>query len=152
MIVLDASAAVELLLGTALGQRVARRIRLLEVSVHVPHLLDLEIAQTLRRYVRTERLPPARGKLALEHLLQLDFVRHRKKKATKNPVLLGKHTVSRGPKDGSVAIDGDRGAKMVIVMGGGEGQNVASTGRTRPVLAHLFHSEVKSSAPAATDP
>ncbi|MFQ5739236.1 MAG: type II toxin-antitoxin system VapC family toxin, partial [Acidobacteriota bacterium] len=52
-------------------------IRLVDVSVHVPHLLDLEIAQTLRRYVRTGSLPAARGKLALEHLRQLDFVRHR---------------------------------------------------------------------------
>ena len=52
MIVVDASAAVELLLGTARGAAVAERIFDPAESLHAPELLDLEIAQVLRRYER----------------------------------------------------------------------------------------------------
>ena len=55
MIVLDASAAVEYLLGTAAGARVAERIGGRE-TVHAPHLIDVEIAQVLRRLVRSGEL------------------------------------------------------------------------------------------------
>ena len=42
MIVLDASAALELVLLTSTGQRVAGLIEFREETLHAPHLIDLE--------------------------------------------------------------------------------------------------------------
>lgn len=44
LIVLDASAVDELLLNTATGQKIARRIRDPQITLHAPHLVDLEVA------------------------------------------------------------------------------------------------------------
>src|SRR5687768_4201836 len=52
LIVLDASAIVELLLGTARGRAVASRLEDPAVGLHVPHLADVEVTQALRRYER----------------------------------------------------------------------------------------------------
>jgi predicted nucleic acid-binding protein len=49
VIVLDASAAVELVLRTPTGARVAARLRGLGETLHAPHLLDVEVASVLRR-------------------------------------------------------------------------------------------------------
>ena len=49
MIVLDASAVLELLLGTELGRAIAKRIADPALGLHVPHHLDVEVAQALRR-------------------------------------------------------------------------------------------------------
>lgn len=76
MIVLDASALVELLLGTSLGRVIAGRIADPEVSLHVPHLADVEVAQTLRRYVREGELDAASASAALGDLRTLDMERH----------------------------------------------------------------------------
>ena len=43
MIVLDASALVELILGTSAGHGVAARIADPAVGLHVPHLADIEV-------------------------------------------------------------------------------------------------------------
>jgi predicted nucleic acid-binding protein len=77
LIVLDASAALGLLLNTSSGQRIADRIRSPRVSLHAPHLIDLEVAQALRRYAMTHAVSSARGRQALEHLRQLDLARYR---------------------------------------------------------------------------
>jgi len=76
MIVLDASAVLELLLNTTIGQSVARRIAPPHLSLHAPHLLDLEVAQVLRRYVRAGHLSSVRALQALRDLLQLDLARY----------------------------------------------------------------------------
>ena len=76
MIVLDASAVVELLLGTKLGGSIATRIADPEIGLHVPHLLDVEVAQALRRYVRSGDVDAASGAEALENLRALDLERH----------------------------------------------------------------------------
>ena len=76
MIVLDASAVVELLLGTLLGRSVAARIAEPGLSLHVPHLVDVEVAQTLRRFVRSADLDAASAEQALEELRALDLERH----------------------------------------------------------------------------
>ena len=47
MIVLDASALVELLLGTEQGRSIGARIADPTLGLHVPHLADVEVAQTL---------------------------------------------------------------------------------------------------------
>lgn len=76
MIVLDASAVVELVLGTEAGREVARRIADPELSLHAPHLLDVEVAQVVRRYVLGGQVSEERGRLALEVLAELDVDRH----------------------------------------------------------------------------
>ena len=47
-----------------------------EVSLHAPHLLDVEVAQALRRYVRGGTIGADRAELAFEHLAQLGVVRY----------------------------------------------------------------------------
>jgi predicted nucleic acid-binding protein len=76
LIVLDASAVLELLLNTTAGQRVAERIRPPEVSLHAPYLLDVEVTQVLRRYVHSGALTAERGRVALGYLAQLDVARY----------------------------------------------------------------------------
>ncbi len=76
MIVLDASCLVELVLGTRLGRAVAARIADPAESLHIPHLADVEVTQTLRRYVREGELDPAAAKEAIDVLRSLDLDRH----------------------------------------------------------------------------
>lgn len=76
MIVLDASALVEILLATHVGLRIGERIRPPEISLHAPHLIDLEVAQTVRRYVLGGEIDAKRAGLALECLKQLDLTRY----------------------------------------------------------------------------
>ncbi len=76
MIVLDASAVVELLLGTAEGAAVARRIDDPSIGLHAPHLLDVEVVQVVRRYVLAGQIGAERGKLAVDLLMALDLTRH----------------------------------------------------------------------------
>jgi predicted nucleic acid-binding protein len=76
MLVLDASALVELLLGTEPGRVIAERVSDPEVGLHVPHLADVEVAQALRRYVREGEIDLAAGTAALAALRDLDLERH----------------------------------------------------------------------------
>ena len=76
MIVLDASAVVELLTGTALGRQITVRIADPALGLHVPHLLDVEVTQALRRYARTGELNGLSAKAALDDLRDLDLTRH----------------------------------------------------------------------------
>ncbi|MBI5535964.1 MAG: type II toxin-antitoxin system VapC family toxin [Deltaproteobacteria bacterium] len=76
MIVLDASAAIELLLGTDRGILVASRIAPESETLHAPHLLDLEVAQVLRRYEASGHATADRCKKALIDLSDLDIARY----------------------------------------------------------------------------
>ncbi len=76
MIVLDASAVVDLLLGTDRGREVAARVADPTIGLHVPHLVDLEVAQALRRYARNKELESASALTALEDFRELDLTRH----------------------------------------------------------------------------
>lgn len=76
MIVLDASGAVEFLLNTAAGKRLAARLADETEVVHVPHLIDLEITQVLRRYVLLGTLSGRMGALALDRWRSLDVERY----------------------------------------------------------------------------
>jgi predicted nucleic acid-binding protein len=76
VIVLDASAAIELLLRTAVGQVVAKRIAAPSTSLHAPYLLDLEVAQVLRRYCSQQMLSSARARVALDDLGALKLTRY----------------------------------------------------------------------------
>jgi predicted nucleic acid-binding protein len=50
LIVVDASALLEILLRTPAALTVERRLFDAGESLHAPHLVDLEVAQVLRRY------------------------------------------------------------------------------------------------------
>ncbi len=76
MIVLDASAAIELLLSTELGKVIARRLEDAEMGLHAPHLIDVEVAQALRRYVREGEIDSFQAETALTELRSLDLARH----------------------------------------------------------------------------
>lgn len=75
MIVLDASVTVELLLNSELGHRVAERIADPDLALHAPQLLDLEVAQALRRYVAASLISAETGRTALEGLGELGITR-----------------------------------------------------------------------------
>ena len=76
MIVLDASAAIDWLLQTAAGQRIGTRIYLRGESLHAPHLLDLEVAQVLRRLVRETAVSAQRADQAIQDLMSLRVTRY----------------------------------------------------------------------------
>jgi len=76
LIVLDASAVLELLLVTDKGRAVAERIAPLQETLHAPHLIDLEVAQVLRRYVSRGQIDPQRAREAFDDLRDLDLNRY----------------------------------------------------------------------------
>lgn len=77
MIVLDASAVIEWLIKSPVGTEVDRRLfAFAPVTLHVPHLLDVEIAQVLRRYVREKMMTASRGEEALQDLHDLPLNRY----------------------------------------------------------------------------
>jgi predicted nucleic acid-binding protein len=75
VIVLDASAVLELLLKTEGGEAVQRRIAGNQ-TLHAPHLVDVEVAQVLRRYCASEALDGRRAAVALQDLMALDVHRY----------------------------------------------------------------------------
>jgi predicted nucleic acid-binding protein len=76
VIVLDASAAIEWLLQSPVGLKIDHRIFARSESLHAPHLLDVEVAQVLRRYVRDKTITARRGQEALEDLGDLPLSRY----------------------------------------------------------------------------
>jgi predicted nucleic acid-binding protein len=76
LIVVDASAILEVLLQTPEASRVSRRIFATGETLHAPHLLDLEIAQVLRRYFRLGVISADRGADALADLSDLPLHRY----------------------------------------------------------------------------
>lgn len=76
MIVVDASVILELLLNRSPAKQIARRILNPAETLHVPHLLDLEVAQVLRRYVLGGEVDPGRAALALNDLADLPLIRY----------------------------------------------------------------------------
>jgi predicted nucleic acid-binding protein len=76
VIVVDASALLEILLQTELGARVEARLFRNDDELHVPHLVDVEIVQGLRRLVRTGELASGRAEEAIADLTDLDLHRH----------------------------------------------------------------------------
>lgn len=74
MRVIDASAVVELILATDAGRSVADAIE--GRTLHAPHLLDLEVASVLRRYVLLGVLSADEGTQACVDLLDLDIRRY----------------------------------------------------------------------------
>jgi predicted nucleic acid-binding protein len=76
VIVLDGSAAIDWLLQTDAGQRIEKRIYSRGESLHAPQLLDVEVAQVLRRLVREGAVSAQRAEQALQDLLDLRVTRY----------------------------------------------------------------------------
>ena len=76
VIVVDASAILELLLNTEEAQRIVERILAEGETLHAPHLLDLEVAQVLCRYSAGGELDPQRGQEALQDFLDFPISRY----------------------------------------------------------------------------
>lgn len=75
MKVVDASAVLEVLLQTRSAAAV--EAKLFDGStLHAPHLLDLEVAQVLRRFEQAGRIGPERAGQALEDLLAFSIERY----------------------------------------------------------------------------
>lgn len=75
MIVLDASAAIELLLNSPTGTRLATRLKSTEEGIHVPHLIDLEIGQALREFTVSGVVEDHIAANALDDWLSIDVAR-----------------------------------------------------------------------------
>jgi predicted nucleic acid-binding protein len=76
VIVLEASAAIDWLLQTAVGKQIEGRIYERGESLHAPHLLDLEVAQVLRRLVREVSISAPRADQAITDLIDLRVTRY----------------------------------------------------------------------------
>lgn len=74
--VVDASAMVEWLLQLPLADAVGERWADPDVSLNAPHLLGVEVAQVVRRYVLAGELSAVRGEQALTDLADLDVTHH----------------------------------------------------------------------------
>ena len=76
MIVIDSSTVIEVLLRTNRALRIERRIFSPGETLHAPHLLDLEVAQVLRRYSVTGQMDPERGQQAVGDLADFPITRY----------------------------------------------------------------------------
>ena len=75
MIVVDASVLLEALLRTPAAMAVERRLFDARQTLHAPHLIDVEVAQVIRRYAANGEIDSERGRAALADLA--DFPLHR---------------------------------------------------------------------------
>jgi len=73
--VVDASAVLEALLRTPAAAAVERRLFAPSQTLHAPHLIDVEVAQVVRRYAANGEIDAERGRMALADLA--DFPLHR---------------------------------------------------------------------------
>jgi predicted nucleic acid-binding protein len=76
LIVLDASAAIELVLRTACAERIAERALDPRERIHAPHLVDIEVLQVLRRLTQAREITMDRAQTALEDFQALVLDRH----------------------------------------------------------------------------
>jgi len=75
MIVADASAVVEFLLGTGVGMRVEEELAA-HGEIHAPSLLDVEVVRVLRRLERRGAMGSAHGSALIEILQDMPVSRH----------------------------------------------------------------------------
>jgi predicted nucleic acid-binding protein len=68
LIVVDASAIIESLLRTPAAEAVETWLFDAGQSLHVPHLLDVEVTQVIRRYAARGEISAERGRAALDDL------------------------------------------------------------------------------------
>jgi predicted nucleic acid-binding protein len=76
VIVVDASALIEVLLNTPSGSRITQRLFEGQETLHAPCLLDIEVVQVLRRYALAGELNATRGLQAIEDLSDFPLTRY----------------------------------------------------------------------------
>ena len=76
MIVVDASAVLELLLQSDRAEAIAAVAFAPSQHMHAPHLLDIEVLQVLRRLIQHKVMKPARASTALDDYASLVIERH----------------------------------------------------------------------------
>lgn len=76
MIVVDASALLEALLRTSSARAVEERLFKPQQTLHAPHLLDIEVAQVIRRYAAKGEIDSERGRAALADLADFPIRRY----------------------------------------------------------------------------
>jgi predicted nucleic acid-binding protein len=73
---MDASAMIELLTRSDRGRRVEARVLRAAETIHAPALIDVEVAQVLRRYVSTGQVPEHWARMALDLVLAFPMTRY----------------------------------------------------------------------------
>jgi predicted nucleic acid-binding protein len=76
VIVVDASALLEVLLRTPLGAAIETRLFGTLQALHAPHLLDVEIAQVIRRFTMAQEIDAERAQAALDDFIGFPIWRH----------------------------------------------------------------------------
>lgn len=76
MVVVDASALLNALLSTPRREEIVDRLTRPGDPAHAPHIVDLEVAQTLRRLARAGRLAPSAGHAFLDAHRSFPIERH----------------------------------------------------------------------------
>ena len=76
MIVVDASALIEVLLRTPAASAIENLLFAPGQTLHAPHLLDIEVAQVIRRYAAKGEIDGGRGSAALTDLSDLAMQRY----------------------------------------------------------------------------
>jgi predicted nucleic acid-binding protein len=76
VIVVDASAALEVLLQTPAAPRLEARLFAPGETLHAPHLLDLEVVHVLRRYAAAGVIDAQRGQEAIDDLTAWPLTRY----------------------------------------------------------------------------
>ncbi len=76
MIVVDASIVLEVLLRTDAAKEIERRIFYRKETLHAPHLIDLEVAQVIRRYMSAGNMTSGRGLEAILDFLDFPVTRY----------------------------------------------------------------------------
>jgi predicted nucleic acid-binding protein len=77
LIVLDASAVVAILVGSGPGaERIREKVEAPDESLHVPHVMELEVLHALRRQALLGTLSRERSSEALTDLENISFARY----------------------------------------------------------------------------
>ena len=76
MIVVDASALLEALLRMPAADAVDERLFAPRETLHAPHLIDVEVAQVIRRFAATGEIDGERGRAAIADLASLRLSRY----------------------------------------------------------------------------
>jgi predicted nucleic acid-binding protein len=76
LIIVDASALLETLLQMPAASAVEARLFAADQTLHAPHLVDLEVAQVVRRFAASGQIDEDRGRTALADLADLPLRRY----------------------------------------------------------------------------
>nr|WP_294508080.1 type II toxin-antitoxin system VapC family toxin [uncultured Rhodopila sp.] len=76
MIVVDASAVLEVLLRTPSAKTIEARLFVPDQTLHAPHVLDIEVAQVIHRYAANGDLSSERGRAAMVDLADIPLRRY----------------------------------------------------------------------------